>query len=73
MPTTKVVVGRAALTAVLLAATVALMMALSGPGSRLQQAHAQTARLMLSMSRLPAVRPHFCCGTVVAARRCRRL
>jgi len=54
--TTRVVVGRAALTAVLLAATVALMMALSGPGSRLEQAHVQTARLMRGVTKLPAVR-----------------
>ena len=59
MQTTKVVVGRAVLTAALLALVVVLMMALSGPGSRLEAAHAQTARLMRGVSALPTVRRSF--------------
>ena len=52
MQTTRVVVGRVAL----VVGVVALVMALSAPGSRLLRTHAQTARLMQGISRLPAVR-----------------
>ena len=54
--TAKLVAARAALTAVLLAAVVALLMVLSAPGSRLAPVHAHTARLMRGASELPTVR-----------------